>query len=143
MNAPKIISHAETTIPHGTEQQTELEMLDAQGEPFRLKQFIRKTDWEDAYTVLLHTVRGSSPPMITLSTGVKGRIDGEHRIDRVDIVMIGADGTVIKMEPREVRVMLNNPYAGLTFEETLLQVGSDKPPSCQLAPKPADTYGQS
>jgi hypothetical protein len=133
MNAPKVISHIETAIPHGTEHQTELEMCNAQGEPVRVKQFMRKTDWEDSYTVLMHTVRGSDPPMIALTTGLKGQVEGEHRLDRVEIVMIGIDGSVIKIEPREVRVLINNSYAGLSFEEILLRVGQDRPPSCYLS----------
>ena len=132
MTIPKVLSYIETAIPHGTEYRAEMEMPDAQGNPIHVKQFMRKIDMGDAYTVLMHMTRGTEPAHVMLTTGIKGNIDGEYRIDQVELVMLGSDGSVTKMEPKETKVLLNNPYAGLSFDETFLKLARDLPATCSL-----------
>ena len=119
MNSPKIIRSEETSIPHGTEYQMEMEVSGRAGEPVRIVQFMRKIDMGDAYTILTHISRGSQPAQTILTTGIKGEIHGEHRKDRVEIVLLGSDGTVTKLERKEVNVLMNNPFEGMNLQETL------------------------
>ena len=128
MTSPKIIRSEETSIPHGTEYQMEMEMPGPDGATVRIVQFMRKIDMGDAYTILNHVARGASPAQTVLTTGIKGVIDGNHRKDRIEVVLLGIDGTATKLETKEVDVLLNNPYQGLNLQETLEKFVAEGPP---------------
>ena len=116
----------------------EMEMPRPEGGSVVIKQFLRKLDFGEVYTVTVHLTRGNEPAQTILTTGTKGPIEGDYRVDQVEMVLLRADGAVVKVPSREVRVLLSNPYEGMSFDQVLQQFANQPPPDAGLPSAMAD-----
>lgn len=133
---PRVIERKERDIPHGSEIELAVEFTRVDGRKTLVRTFSRKIDLGDSYVVICHSSRNSEAPLTQILSGTKGAVDGNFRSDQLETVTLLADGTVRRAGLQNVKVRLDNPYPGLSFDEALQRMGKDRPAGpCGLTPE--------
>ena len=124
----KIKKHQLNPTSDGQELTVETEVISAEGESDMLGSYMRWIHSGDSYVVFQHKPRsrfkeGSS----VITFGRKGAVEGAYRRDRIWGLVIFHSGEIYREEPREVKVLITDPYASLTPQESLDQFLRNKP----------------
>jgi hypothetical protein len=135
---PNIVNLASRDIPHGYELETVVEYPREDGSKMLVRGFHREIDLGDSYSVLSHTTRGSQPAQTIVVYGTKGEVDGDFRTDETEMLVLHADGTVLRTEQtvktwlkyEAIRDRLRDRYrsgmaAGLSPDEIRKQIDAE------------------
>jgi len=127
----KIISMDQRTLPYGKEGEAVFEWTRTNGRTDTTKAYSLKVNVDGGYVVFTHVVfthhfsrRHGSVTLVL--KGTKGAINDDKRNDTIEATIIGEDGTTKRLPPRNVQVLLNSPYEGLTPDETLQRMLKEK-----------------
>ena len=132
-DAPKLTDLKIRDIPHGVESESATEFTSEDGTRRRMRSFVRKIDWGDAYTVLNHFAMDGQPPRTMITSGRKGEIEGDWRRDVIEVVELLADGGARRHPPQTVPVWLKNPfYEANSKKDMLARLQTDPIPSARL-----------
>jgi hypothetical protein len=104
----------------GPEYIAHLEVTDEAGKTHAAKAFMKRTDHPDnSYTVTHRMSFNDIAGGTLIMSGKKGEVNGDYRIDKMQITVIDDAGTVQRSPEQQVRVLVTNPYPGLSPQEML------------------------
>jgi hypothetical protein len=137
MSEPRIVDLASRDIPNGYELETVVEYPREDGSKMLVRGFYREVDLGDSYVTLSHSSRGSEPAQTIMVSGKKGEVAGEFRTDETEMLVLHADGTILRTEQTvktwlkydAIRDRLRDKYrsgmqAGLTADQIHQQIRS-------------------
>jgi hypothetical protein len=122
-----IIDNSEVKDGDRTETRSTFELHGANGSFHRVTSYQMKVDREDAYdtTVVMKTdkflTRSDKSPAdsvvrVVVVSGDKGQVEGDFRMDEVQVTSIGSEG-VYRTPLGTVKKSLVDPYAGLSDQD--------------------------
>jgi hypothetical protein len=116
-----------TSHPEGDESHGEIEFTDSKGNTDTTRFFGKWIRGEDSYTVIHRfTATKFTVGHIAIVSGKKGATDGDRRIDRIAVTLVGEDGSVNHLPEQEVRVRIVNPYEGMSTLDAAQAFQRDK-----------------
>ena len=125
----RVLQSESAGVPPRQQYYTEGEMVGSNDVKLVTKVYVKRTDMEDSYDIAtliaiqVYRAATDSQPMKTVTytslvTGVKGQIEGDHRMDTITTTSSSSNG-IWSDGPRQAKVLLKDPTAGMTDQERL------------------------
>jgi len=123
---PKLLEWQVRDIPHGMEAEGAFEFTGEDGSRKRMRNFVRKVEWGDSYTVFNHFAMDDQPARTMITSGQRGEIEGDWRRDVIEVVEMFPDGSTCRFPPQTVPVWTRNPfYEGASIEDMFARMQKD------------------
>ena len=127
----RLISKSESRLEDGTETTLIFETIGANGAKRIHKAYVRRVESGNSYKIFStfgvswfadDASTSDGTPWVslqcTITEGVKGEVDGDHRTDTIRLTTICSDGTILQNPPATVRVLLHTPTSEtMSFQE--------------------------
>jgi hypothetical protein len=123
----KVESWNLTPKADGRELDAVLQASDEQGYTEPIHIYARWIYAGDTYTVFHHVpATAFSQGVSAIISGRKGPVEGDYRRDMMSTVTISDQGEIQRSGPSEVKVLIRNPYEGMSLQDTIDQFVKDK-----------------
>jgi hypothetical protein len=117
----KILAWEDHELPDGRESSGKLGFNQLQ-----IGVYMRRVEADSSYVVFSTMALPGAATFTRVVSATKGPVEGDVRLDTMQATTIKPDGAVSRNDPRQVKVLISHPYAGLSPQETLDAFSEDR-----------------